>query len=216
MAWQGSRTRFSNNQVLFHLAYILPGLSADGQAGNAGFGHFITSRQLMPTSASQPARRAGISAAEIARNWRLEGGIGFLVRLLDARYDVLYQNLTQQADITPRQFGVLLALYQHGPLTASTLAVRISCDRNTLSEMLKRMTARKLISKRNNIEDRRSVQVQITAKGETALFGVIPAAAALQDIMLAPLSKEDRAHFLRCMLAVAKAPLADNSASPTD
>ncbi len=179
--------------------------------------HIRQTTQLMPTSASQPARGMGInSAAAIARNWQLESGIGFLIRLLEARYDVLYQNVTRQVDVTPRQFGVLLALYQQGPLTPSILAGHISCDRNTLSEMLKRMTARKLISKKNNIEDRRSVQVQITAKGEAALFRVIPAAAALQDLMLAPLSKEDRAHFLRCMLAIAKAPLADASPSSAD
>jgi DNA-binding MarR family transcriptional regulator len=145
------------------------------------------------------------STADIARNWQLEGGIGFLLRLLEARYDILYQNLTGQSDITPRQFGVLIALYQQGPLTPTVLAERISCDRNTLSEMLKRMTTRKLIAKKGNSEDRRSIQVQITAKGEEALLAVIPAAAELQNIMLAPLRKEDRAHFLKCMLAIAKA-----------
>ena len=82
-----------------------------------------------------------------------------------------------------------MALYQHGPLTPSVLAERISSDRNTLSEMLKRMTARKLISKKNNAEDRRSIQVQITAKGEAALLKVIPAAAELQDLLLAPLTQ---------------------------
>jgi len=143
--------------------------------------------------------------ADIARNWQLEGGIGFLLRLLEARYDVLYQNLTGQSDVTPRQFGVLIALYQQGPLTPTVLAERISCDRNTLSEMLKRMTARKLIAKKRNSEDRRSIQVQITAKGEEALLAVVPAAAELQNMMLAPLRKEDRAHFLKCMLAIAKA-----------
>ena len=155
------------------------------------------------------------SAADIARNWQLEGGVGFLLRLLEARYDVLYQGLTGQSEVTPRQFGVLIALYQNGPMTPSALAERISCDRNTLSEMLKRMTARKLISKRNNSEDRRSIQVQITAKGAEALLGVVPAAAELQDTMLSPLRKEDRAHFLRCMLAIAKATSAV-SPSPSD
>lgn len=154
------------------------------------------------------------SAADIARNWRLEGGIGFLLRLLEARYDVLYQDLTGQSDVTARQFGVLIALYQDGPLTPTALAERISSDRNTLSDMLKRMTARKLISKRSNSEDGRSIQVQITAKGEEALLGVVPAAAELQNTLLAPLSKEDRAHFLRCMLAIAKA--ASVTASPAD
>src|SRR6516225_4329196 len=146
------------------------------------------------------------SSADIACNWQLEGGIGFLLRLLEARYDVLYQNLTRQNDITPRQFGVLMALYQQGPLIPSVLADRISSDRNTLSEMLKRMTARKLISKKNNAEDRRSIQVQITAKGEAVLFSLVPVAATLQSLMLAPLRKQDRAHFLRCLLAIAKAP----------
>jgi DNA-binding MarR family transcriptional regulator len=154
------------------------------------------------------------SAAEVARQWQLEGGIGFLLRLLEARYDGLYQNLTRPNDITPRQFGVLMALYQRGPLTPSVLAERITSDRNTLSEMLKRMTARKLISKKNNAADRRSIQVQITAKGEAALLKVVPAAARLQDLLLAPLGKDDRAHFLKCMLAIAKAsPLEASSAS---
>lgn len=152
------------------------------------------------------------AAADIARHWQLDGGVGFLLRLLEARYDGLYQSLTRQSDITPRQFGLLMALYQLGPLNQSVLADRISCDRNTLSEMLKRMTARRLILKKANPDDRRSIQVQITAKGEEALLAVIPAAAELQDIMLAPLRKEDRAHFLKCLLAIAKAPPPDSPA----
>jgi DNA-binding MarR family transcriptional regulator len=148
--------------------------------------------------------KAADSAAALADQWRLESGIGFLLRLLEAKYDGLYQSVTQQTDITPRQFGVLMALLQQGPMTPSALAERISCDRNTLSEMLKRMTARRLISKKSHPGDRRSIQVQITAKGTSALMAVVPAAARLQDLMLAPLSQDDRAHFLRCMLAIAK------------
>ena len=148
--------------------------------------------------------KAADPAAALAYQWRLENGIGFLLRLLEAKYDGLYQSVTRQTDITPRQFGVLMALLQHGPMTPSALADRISCDRNTLSEMLKRMTARRLISKKSHPGDRRSIQVQITAKGTSALMAVVPAAARLQDLMLAPLRQDDRAHFLRCMLAIAK------------
>ncbi|WP_322516813.1 MarR family winged helix-turn-helix transcriptional regulator [Rhodopseudomonas palustris] len=153
-------------------------------------------------------------AAALARDWQLEGGIGFLIRLLDARYDVLYQAVTRQSEITPRQFGVLMALYQQSPLTPSVLAERICCDRNTLSEMLKRMTARKLVAKAVNAEDRRSIQVEITPTGTEALLGVVPAAAELQELMLGPLSKDDRAHFLKCMLTIAKAGSAAGPADP--
>jgi hypothetical protein len=47
---------------------------------------------------------------------------------------------------------------------------------------------------------------QIAAKGEEAPLTVIPAAVALQNIMLAPFSTEDRAHFLKCLPMIAKAP----------
>lgn len=147
--------------------------------------------------------KAASSAAALASQWKLESGIGFLLRLLEAKYDGLYQSVTQQTDISPRQFGVLMALLQQGPMTPSALAERISCDRNTISEMLKRMTARRLISKKSHPGDRRSIEVQITAKGTNALMAVVPAAARLQDLMLAPLSQEDRAHLLRCMLVIA-------------
>jgi len=157
-------------------------------------------------AAKQKPDAKGRSAAEMARTWELETGLGFLIRLLEARYDLLYQTVTQ-SEVTPRQFGVLMALFQKGPLTPSVLAEHISCDRNTLSEMLKRMVSRKLIAKRSHPEDRRSVQVQITPKGEAALLSVVPPAAELQELLLAPLRKEDRAHFLKCLLVIAKAPV---------
>jgi DNA-binding MarR family transcriptional regulator len=166
----------------------------------------------MPKLAAHPTEEARESAAEVARGWQLEGGLGFLIRLLEARYDLLYESVTAQTDITPRQFGVLMALFQQGPLIPSVLAERISCDRNTLSEMLKRMTSRKLIAKSSNPEDRRSVQVQITLKGEAALLNVVPAAWKLQELMLSPLRKEERAQFLRYLQAITKTP--KNPAAP--
>ena len=48
----------------------------------------------MDDMATDKASKTG-SPAEVARQWQLEGGIGFLLRLLEARYDVLYQTLTQ-------------------------------------------------------------------------------------------------------------------------
>src|SRR6266436_2955619 len=112
-------------------------------------GRFRVRRWLRLTSMlADKAMKTG-SAADIARNWQLEGGIGFLLRLLEARYDVLYQNLTRQNDITPRQFGVLTDLYQQGTLKHKVLEERISCDRNKLSKLLKRMPTSKLISNKN-------------------------------------------------------------------
>jgi DNA-binding MarR family transcriptional regulator len=144
------------------------------------------------------------SAEDLALTLKLEKGLGFLVRLLDTRVHLLYQQLTAQNDITPRQFGVLLTLYQQGTLTLTELAGHIRVDRSTLGEMINRMDERSLITKRNNGRDRRSAEVLLAPAGKKVLLAIVAGAAQLQGALLAPLPAEDRAHFMRCMMLVAE------------
>ena len=144
------------------------------------------------------------SPEEIARTLKLDRGLGFLVRLLDTRVHLLYEQLTAQNDVTPRQFGVLLTLHQHGTLTLTELAGHIRVDRSTLGEMINRMAERSLITKRNNGSDRRSAEVSLAPAGKTVLLAIVTGAAQLQGALLAPLPAEDRAHFMRCMKLVAE------------
>jgi DNA-binding MarR family transcriptional regulator len=160
------------------------------------------------------ARSASVekkSPDEIAAKLKLDKGLGFLVRLLDTRMNVLYEQLTAQNDITPRQFGVLLTLYQQGTLTLTELAKHIRVDRSTLGEMINRMAKRALISKRDNGNDRRSAEVQLAPAGKTILLKLVTGAAELQTALLAPLAAEDRAHFMRCMKLVAEPEPADDA-----
>ena len=150
------------------------------------------------------------SADEIAHTLKLDRGLGFLVRLLDTRVHLLYEQLTGQKDITPRQFGVLLTLYQRGTLTLTELAGLIRVDRSTLGEMINRMAERSLITKRNNGSDRRSAEVLLAPAGKKALFEIVAGAAQLQGALLAPLPPEERAQFMRCIKLIAEpAPIAD-------
>jgi DNA-binding MarR family transcriptional regulator len=161
----------------------------------------------MKTKAPKPDARSAAkerSAEDIARTLKLDKGLGFLVRLLDTRVYLLYEQLTAQSDITPRQFGVLLTLHQRGKLTLTELAGHIRVDRSTLGEMINRMVKRSLISKRNNGSDRRSAEVQLAPAGKAVLLKIVAGAAELQGALLAPLATEDRAHFMRCMKRIAE------------
>jgi DNA-binding MarR family transcriptional regulator len=153
---------------------------------------------------TRPPKSDARSAGEIARTLKLDRGLGFLVRLLDTRVHLLYEHLTAQSEITPRQFGVLLTLYQRGTLTLTELARQIRVDRSTLGEMINRMAERSLITKRNNGNDRRSAEVLLAPAGRYVLLEIVAGAAQLQGALLAPLPAEDRAHFMRCMKLIAE------------
>jgi DNA-binding MarR family transcriptional regulator len=166
----------------------------------------MKARPSKPDIRSAPG---GKSSEDLARRLKLEKGLGFLVRLLDTRVNVLYEQLTAQNDITPRQFGVLLTLHQRGTLTLTELAGYIRVDRSTLGEMINRMAKRSLISKRNNGNDRRSAEVLLAPAGRAVLLTLVAGVAELQTALLAPLAAEDRAHFMRCMKLVAEPEPAD-------
>jgi DNA-binding MarR family transcriptional regulator len=151
--------------------------------------------------------RAGIgdgAPEEIAPTLKLDKGLGFLVRLLDTRFKTLYEQLTAQTGITPRQFGVLLTLHQQGTMTLSELARYIRIDRSTLGEIMSRMEERSLVIRRTNGNDRRSAKISLAPSGKNALFVLVSGVARLQGVLLAPLAIDDRAHFLRCMRLIAE------------
>lgn len=167
---------------------------------------------FMPTP-RKPAKSVSVDKAqpapEIARRLKLDHGLGFLVRLLETRTTSLYERLTGQSEITPRQFGAMLTLYQRGRLTITELSEHLRVDRSTLGEMINRMADRGLIKKEANDADRRSATVALTKTGESSLMKLVAGAAQLQEQLLAPLPAEERAHFLQCMKLVAEPPAGD-------
>src|SRR3954467_9618649 len=94
------------------------------------------------TTASSSNLPAGIES--FAKSLVLHELPGYLIRRLDSRAAFLYEKFTAQSDLTPRQFGVLLTLFQAGPLPQTELGNRLHLDRSTLGELLQRMVDRKL------------------------------------------------------------------------
>jgi len=144
------------------------------------------------------------SNKQTTRALQLRDGMGFLARVVSARANQLFEDLTAQDKITPRQFGALLILRQQGPLTLTELALCISVDRSTLTEMVRRMSRDGLITRSGNGQDRRSAVVALTTEGEAALARLTPGAAAVQDVLLAQLSSADRRQLLRWMKLIAE------------
>lgn len=130
---------------------------------------------------------------------------GYLIRRLDSRAASLYERFTDQSDLTPRQFGVLLTLFQAGPLPQTELGNRLHLDRSTLGEMLPRMVDRKLLNRRAHERDRRAVEIVLTQNGKGALLTVVEQALQAQEALLSPLPDYLRPVFLKCLQILADA-----------
>ena len=135
----------------------------------------------------------------------LDSLTGFLLRCASNIADASYYKQVGSAEITPRQFAVLLSLQNAAPMTQAALSEAIRMDRSTINEMVPRMIERDLISKSNSPDDKRSIQLSITSHGSENLKKLIPLTILSQDLILAPLPKEYRRIFKHCLEMIIEA-----------
>lgn len=129
---------------------------------------------------------------------------GFLFRRLASQSHALFHRLSGQDEITAPQLTLLGTLLRSGPLPQAELGRAVGIDKNTLTEMLRRMETRGLIGRSRHATDRRSLTIAITTEGAKRVEALAPAAMRVGAAMLEPIPAEHRALFLDCLRRLAE------------
>jgi DNA-binding MarR family transcriptional regulator len=99
-------------------------------------------------------------------NFRLTHSIGFALtkarNLVASELDAALKDL----DISSQQMGILLSLQRGAAATPFELAKLLSINTGLMTRMLDKLEAKKLLERSRSIEDRRVVNLRLTAKGE--------------------------------------------------
>jgi DNA-binding MarR family transcriptional regulator len=77
-----------------------------------------------------------------------------------------YRPLLARLGLTYPQYLVMLVLWERDTLTVSEIGERLYLDSATLTPLLKRLEARRLIARERSAEDERQVIVSLTKAGE--------------------------------------------------
>ena len=102
-------------------------------------------------------------------------------------------------DLTSVQFGALHAIRAHPGVDATRLSALIAFDRSILGGVLERLEAKGWILREHAAGDRRAKRLRLTGEGEALLGQVEGPVRRVQERLLAPLSRQDRATLLRLL-----------------
>lgn len=104
---------------------------------------------------------------------------------------------------TPRQFAVLLIVFRNPGMSQTALVQETDIDRSTLTEILRRMIERGLISRTRLAEDKRANALTVTSEGEAMLAASFAAAQRSQERILEPVpaARREDAMEILAMLA---------------
>ncbi|GHB12911.1 MarR family winged helix-turn-helix transcriptional regulator [Modicisalibacter luteus] len=106
--------------------------------------------------------------------------------------------------LTQLQYIILCALEEKGPIDQITLGGHTALDRNTVAVVVRKLEERGLVTRDRNPEDRRSMLVSLTAKGQQLRHRASPSVAEVQEELLAPLCEHDQATLCRLLQTVAE------------
>ena len=77
----------------------------------------------------------------------------------------VYRPVLEPLGLTHPQYLVMLALWQHGPLSVKELSGLLQLDPGTLSPLLKRLEAAGLLRRERDPKDQRNLALALTDKG---------------------------------------------------
>jgi DNA-binding MarR family transcriptional regulator len=148
----------------------------------------------------QPRVRRGSHAIH---GFALRDAPGHLLRRCHQRSEELFATAVGSDGPTRQQVALLVSAVQNPEASQAELVELTGIDKNTLTQMINRLTARGLLERHPSKRDRRTNAISATAAGVRLLEAVLPQLRRVQDQILEPIPTELRETFQHCLRLIA-------------
>lgn len=125
---------------------------------------------------------------------------GFLIRRLHQVHVALFLEETQAFNITPVQYSLMTALDERGDIDQVSLASDIGLERSGIAEVIPRLEARGLITRRPSATDGRVKLHRLTPKGRALVQRMRGAVDRAHERTIEQLPPKKREAFLLMLI----------------
>jgi MarR family transcriptional regulator, lower aerobic nicotinate degradation pathway regulator len=141
------------------------------------------------------------AAAQAAKDDELAGYVlehqaGHLLRRAHQRHTTIFQEGIGEVQLTPTQFAALVKIRDQGQISQNQLGRLTAMDPATIQGVVQRLAARGLVDRTPDRDDRRLMQLRLTAKGRVLVQTAVARGIAISEATLTPLTEAERHVFL--------------------
>lgn len=129
---------------------------------------------------------------------------GHLIRRAHQVSNAFFAEECGRYDLTSVQYAALTAIRENPGIDATRLCAIIAFDRSTIGDVLERIEAKGWISRTPSEADRRARILNLTDAGEALLGEVEPMVQRVQERLLEPFSRKERAAVLALLGRLAR------------
>jgi DNA-binding MarR family transcriptional regulator len=127
------------------------------------------------------------------------GSVGYLLKRAHTLLVDQLEAAVAPGEITATQWVVLMYLRDGLAINASDLCVQLRHDSGALTRVLDQLEARGLVQRERSREDRRAVQLRLTAAGAQTVTALIPAVVDKLNYALRDFSRAEAAELNRLL-----------------
>lgn len=135
---------------------------------------------------------------------RLRSAPGHLIRRAQQAHTTIWADEVSP-ELTSIQFAVLNTLAERPGIDQRTLGRKVRVDRSTVGDVVVRLIRRGLIERTRDANDGRRNLLRLTPAGSRIHAEALPGVRRVQRRLLAPLSPDERATFMRLMRKIVDA-----------
>jgi MarR family transcriptional regulator, lower aerobic nicotinate degradation pathway regulator len=130
---------------------------------------------------------------------------GHYIRRLQQIAVAVFLQETEAHGVTPVQYAALNQVARTPNVDQRSLARAIGFDTSTIASVIDRLEARGLMQRHSSPDDKRVRLLALTAAGAEVVEAIGPDILKAQERMLHPLTKAERAEFMRMLRSVVDA-----------
>lgn len=131
--------------------------------------------------------------------FQLSSQISHQLRRAHQRAGAIFSAALDDPQLTLTQWAALVALTEEGPQSQNRLGRFAHMDPATTQGVVLRLLERGLVERRDDPNDRRRAIISLNETGRELVERLTPAAIEANERTLEPLSREERAVFLRLL-----------------
>jgi DNA-binding MarR family transcriptional regulator len=120
--------------------------------------------------------------------YKLTNSLPYMLNMIAARLGEAFSAELAEHRLTLPMFRVLAALLQREEQRLGELSQMIQMDVSTLSRLVGTMKTRRLVSRRRQENDERSVRINLTAEGRALIEQLVPRAVYYENLAVRDLA----------------------------
>jgi len=134
--------------------------------------------------------------------YSIETSLGFTMGKLSQKMSEIFEKSLNAKGITPKQYAILVVVYEHEELTQKLVADQVAIDRTTMGQHIDALESKDYIKRVRSNKDKRAYNLVLTSEGLETVSTLWDALVASENEIIKSLSQKDQfcfRKFVKCL-----------------